>query len=1119
MTSPETPEGKDYWNKLYQKAGELFGLENITIPTLTRPWIVPDEIIVRESTDSTYIYKATLKVILEQDYLKDNALYSFKDERLKALNEYSSQLIRETIIPKLTKEINTSKRYAALRQVFYSLILAQWFKARQTGKDNPYSWRINNKDLTNLLSQTPYSIDTYFKAYKDNFEKGEYNIKEPAYTPYGQVIRSYFSGGITIMPADTPYAQALNLPLGEQSKTTSLIPTSLPTGKPKKGEVEVQAETGPGGELRQVKVGGLTTPSPDERGEPLSRRSFLEGAAAAITAAVILAHIPGAISAEEDSSNVKNAKVILLGGWHSPPGLDAKVYELTTAVEGLMKEGKNTGGLERIAEIYYDAITKLMLEHGYKKLPESKYNLSSIEMERNEVNKIRKLLSGPNAIRLIGVELSEEELRYSLKAYDDLKARMEFILPSAYGLIDDVLLLLFPPGIYLLKHGVMNLTENSIVALDNETLKKAAKQAFTKAKGIFDRIEHHLNTPDKKESFSAFIRSLNNLKKPSQARMQEFLVLYGPQSALGETDDQELAREGVAVYLHFLDLGITQRNKSIVEKLKTISDRIVVSIGNDHLVGLAEQLNATGISSHSIDKDTSLMGRWNYESVEFNPRENRLTLHQATRIPRKDGVVEGEFLSNGENVPRTITLQTREFTEQERNRVNRFKAEFGHEAVEYRVLLRNEESIKHRIYGFAVDGIAFIREDILSEGNDEQVKEALDHEARELTDKEHDVIREEQYQGGLRELITQLSDRDKARYDGKGIGGEESLPAATSVKNNPTDASEYSRDERIAYARKLLSEFRIKAPKDLHWLEGREHPNFRAILNSLFADDILFEIPVGSTILSYGFSSVVLRMPDGNVLRIGRDTEQKRLDIKGLLQPTSAKIVGNYLLEILPFVNTTNFTNDEVKDLERLLNAQGYTFDDYALGQWDNDNLGRLPNGEVVVIDPGAVGKLTGQSRILKELENYTTAAVTANHNSDVFAPQIPTDSRKGGIDFRYLPIVTQAISNLRVDTGNIPLSRLNSISLDSEWQQIERLVNSGIMPSTERIKEFVQASAIQGEIDMDMSKVVLCIADIFRLEEERCSYSDPALKDILIVLESGRSAQELKEVFVAGII
>ncbi|MBI4982764.1 MAG: hypothetical protein HZC15_06510 [Candidatus Omnitrophica bacterium] len=164
-TNPNTPIGKEYWNKLYKKASELFGTDQITIPTLTRPWIVPGEIIIRETTDSAYIYKATLKVMLEEDYFKaqstslrtpaggeaiskqgllrfarndkrgvvgndENSIYQFNDPRLKELNSYSTKLIKELIIPKLTKEVNSSRRYASLRQVYYSLIMAQWFKAR-----------------------------------------------------------------------------------------------------------------------------------------------------------------------------------------------------------------------------------------------------------------------------------------------------------------------------------------------------------------------------------------------------------------------------------------------------------------------------------------------------------------------------------------------------------------------------------------------------------------------------------------------------------------------------------------------------------------------------------------------------------------------------------------------------------------------------------------------------------------------------------------------------------------------------------------------------------------------------------------------------------------------------
>ena len=52
--------------------------------------------------------------MLEQDYLKNDngrgrlvsAPYKFDDPRLKELNTYSSQLIRELIIPKLIKVIS-----------------------------------------------------------------------------------------------------------------------------------------------------------------------------------------------------------------------------------------------------------------------------------------------------------------------------------------------------------------------------------------------------------------------------------------------------------------------------------------------------------------------------------------------------------------------------------------------------------------------------------------------------------------------------------------------------------------------------------------------------------------------------------------------------------------------------------------------------------------------------------------------------------------------------------------------------------------------------------------------------------------------------------------------------
>ncbi|MFZ2411280.1 MAG: hypothetical protein WAW23_06905 [Candidatus Methanoperedens sp.] len=191
FTSPQTPEGKQYWDKLYAKAQELFGSEDVEIPALTRPWIVPDEIIIGEGGDNAYIFKATLKVMLEQDRIEGSSDFDFSDNRVKILNEYTASLIRQLIIPKLNREINLSRRYASLRQVYYSLILAQWFKQKYRGNSGFYSSLIDSGNLNGLTSKTTWSPATYFQAYKDSFSRGEYNITERSYSKGGWTLQTY----------------------------------------------------------------------------------------------------------------------------------------------------------------------------------------------------------------------------------------------------------------------------------------------------------------------------------------------------------------------------------------------------------------------------------------------------------------------------------------------------------------------------------------------------------------------------------------------------------------------------------------------------------------------------------------------------------------------------------------------------------------------------------------------------------------------------------------------------------------------------------------------------------------------------------------------------------------
>ncbi|MFH1199202.1 MAG: hypothetical protein V1650_03485 [Candidatus Omnitrophota bacterium] len=214
FTSPQTPEGKEYWDKLYKKVGELLGSDSIEIPTLTRPWIVPGEVIIRQTSNSAYVYKAGLKVMLEEDYLKRPQTvdqrpqtYNFTDPRLKELNKYSTELIKELILPKITQEVNTAKRYAQFRQVYYSLVLAQWFKKAYSGRERSRPFptnfinRIDTQNLTGLTSKTSWSKETYFQEYQKSFKNGEYKLNETVSTLQGRVIRSYFSGGIVVETA------------------------------------------------------------------------------------------------------------------------------------------------------------------------------------------------------------------------------------------------------------------------------------------------------------------------------------------------------------------------------------------------------------------------------------------------------------------------------------------------------------------------------------------------------------------------------------------------------------------------------------------------------------------------------------------------------------------------------------------------------------------------------------------------------------------------------------------------------------------------------------------------------------------------------------------------------
>ena len=196
LTSPSSPLGSSFWKMVNKKAEEIYGDPMVSIPVYGRVWIVPGEIVLCESANNASVYKATLTVLNESEYLRENR--TFEDKRFQQLSDFSSSLVKSMILPQLIKSVNTSEKYAALRQVYYSFILAQWFKARFKNKKTEYTDIIDARCLQGLQSAKNWDKGYYFRQYQKSYKQGEYNKSETVVFSNGEMVKNYFFGGISL---------------------------------------------------------------------------------------------------------------------------------------------------------------------------------------------------------------------------------------------------------------------------------------------------------------------------------------------------------------------------------------------------------------------------------------------------------------------------------------------------------------------------------------------------------------------------------------------------------------------------------------------------------------------------------------------------------------------------------------------------------------------------------------------------------------------------------------------------------------------------------------------------------------------------------------------------------
>ncbi len=211
---PEEELGKKFWDKVYAKVSQLYGTTELPINTFNKVWIVPDKAVVYESGDTAFIMESHLKVMLEGDYLALDENMDNEEmgaDRLdkgdvEQLNDVSSAIIKEVILPEIEKEVNTGENFTSLRQVYNSMILATWFK-RNLKESFLSKVYVGENKIAGVDIQDKKAKEKIYQQYLEAFKKGVYNyIKEDYDSAAQEVIpRKYFSGGMEFRGDTLPY--------------------------------------------------------------------------------------------------------------------------------------------------------------------------------------------------------------------------------------------------------------------------------------------------------------------------------------------------------------------------------------------------------------------------------------------------------------------------------------------------------------------------------------------------------------------------------------------------------------------------------------------------------------------------------------------------------------------------------------------------------------------------------------------------------------------------------------------------------------------------------------------------------------------------------------------------
>lgn len=272
LTDPATAHGKKFWHEVYRRSCFSPAAGKMSERMFHKIWIVPGKAVVSVHANKVFVKEAVLKVMMEADYeaqqharqsagsgqLSDKsgtpAPGDRKSKAKKQLRAGNNQQVLEDVfrcqlLPIIERQVNEGESFAVLRQLYYSLILATYFK-RQFKNNAVYGQYINQSKTGILSLHKPHIKNVVYESYVRSFKQGTSRClvieKDPR--THEKIKRRYVGGGEEFKKIDSVLAEQQTTAgvILENEKQESLVP--VPTVFQLQGEPAQSKSGGQSGE-------------------------------------------------------------------------------------------------------------------------------------------------------------------------------------------------------------------------------------------------------------------------------------------------------------------------------------------------------------------------------------------------------------------------------------------------------------------------------------------------------------------------------------------------------------------------------------------------------------------------------------------------------------------------------------------------------------------------------------------------------------------------------------------------------------------------------------------------------------------------------------------------------